>query len=272
MTDHIDTNRAHWDAMARAHTVNDPFYDPAKLARGENLMSEAEQQAVDRLGPLAGKRVMHLQCHMAFDAIWFAKQGAIVTGVDLSPGSLAGAAAFASQAGVDIEWVQADAHALPEHLNGRFDVVFASIGAICWIENMQAWMDGVSRVLAPGGRLVLVDLHPILQMLGSADPLVMDWPYAFSGPWREVSSGSYTSPDAPVTDSESVSFAHDLGEVVTTCVRAGLRVDALTEVHDMPYDPRRDIATKDPDGRYRVRLAGQPNTIPMVFALEAAKP
>ena len=267
----LDINREHWDTMARAHAQNDPFYDPAKLARGENLMSEAEQAAVDRLGPLAGKRVMHLQCHLAFDAIWFAKQGARVTGVDLSPESLATAARFAADAGVDIEWVQADAQALPSSLDGRFDVVFASIGAICWIADMQAWMDGVSRVLAPGGSLVLVDLHPIVQMLSSTDPLVMDWPYAYDGPSLEVSSGSYTTPDAPVTDSSSVSYAHDLGEVVTTCIRAGMRIDALAEVHEMPYDPRRTLARRDEDGRYRVRLSGE-YSVPMVFSLEATKP
>jgi ubiquinone/menaquinone biosynthesis C-methylase UbiE len=69
-----------------------------------------------------------------------ARRGARVTGVDFSPVALAKAADLAERCGVKVEWVQADAAELPHGLDARFDLAYATIGAIGWIEDIGAWM------------------------------------------------------------------------------------------------------------------------------------
>ena len=97
--------------------------------------------------------MLHLQCHIGFDSISLARRGARVTGADFSPASLAKARELAERAGVEVEFVEADATALPPELRGRFDVVYSTMGVICWIEEIADWMRSVHAALRPGGRL-----------------------------------------------------------------------------------------------------------------------
>jgi len=66
--------------------------------------------------------------------------------------------------------VQADAARIPADLHGRFDVAYATIGAICWIEDIYAWMRAAAATLRPGGHLVLVEIHPLLNMVAEQAP------------------------------------------------------------------------------------------------------
>jgi 2-polyprenyl-3-methyl-5-hydroxy-6-metoxy-1,4-benzoquinol methylase len=38
----------------------------------------------DDIGPVAGKSILHLQCHFGLDTLMWARQGAHVTGIDFS--------------------------------------------------------------------------------------------------------------------------------------------------------------------------------------------
>jgi SAM-dependent methyltransferase len=118
--------------------------------------------------------VVHIQCHIGFDSIALARRGARVTGVDFSRTALAKAADLAERCGVEIEWVQADATALPDRLSGGFDLAYATIGAICWIEDIGAWMRCAAATLRPGGRLVLVEISPALTRTEAAVPVRME--------------------------------------------------------------------------------------------------
>jgi SAM-dependent methyltransferase len=225
------------------------------------------QAAVD----LRGRDVVHIQCHIGFDTIALARRGARVTGVDFSGASLAKAADLAERCGVEIEWLQADAAALPDSLNGRFDLAYATLGAICWIEDIGAWMGCAAATLRPGGRLVVVEIHPLYAMVeGAGEPLRLDFPYAFDGPRRFDVPGSYADPDAPVRAEAEVVYAHSLGEVVNAAIAAGLRIDALDEHLQADVDPRGDLLTRGEDGRYRLEVSGE--RLPVLFTLIATRP
>jgi SAM-dependent methyltransferase len=272
MTDAREINRAHWDALAAVHGAGVPggHYDLDAVVAGRGL-NEAEQAAVDAaVGSVAGLDVLHLQCHVGIDSIALARAGARVTGVDLSPASLAAAGALAQRCGVKLELVEAEATALPPSLRGRFDLVYATVGVICWIEDIDAWMRSAASALRPGGTLVLIDAHPVYQMALTFDPLDVDFPYAFDGPHEFENQGSYADPSADVATKEIV-YAHSLGEIVNAAIAAGLRIDALDEHLDADADPRGMVAVREADGRFRVRLGGvQP--IPLLFTLLASKP
>lgn len=263
--DALDTNRAHWDALAAVHG-QDAYYDKDALVSGRDSLSEFEAAAV---GDVTGLDVLHLQCHIGFDSISLARRGARVTGVDFSPGSLVAAAELAERAGVAVQWVEAEATALPPSLHGRFDLVYSTIGVLGWIADIEAWMRSAAVALRPGGRLVLVELHPLFLMVGSVEPLVLDFPYAFDGPREFDEDGSYADPEAQVAATKTVEYAHSLGEVVTAAVGAGLRIDALHEHLDADRDGRGGILPRDEDGRRRLRLGGE--VLPILYTLIASR-
>jgi SAM-dependent methyltransferase len=264
------TNLAHWEALAAVHG-QDEYYDAEALVAGTDSLSDREDEAVRAaVGEVAGCDVLHLQCHIGFDSISLARRGARVTGADFSPASLEKARALAARAGVEIEFIEADATALPATLLGRFDLVYSTMGVICWIEDLGAWMRSVHAALRPGGRLALVDIHPLFNMVGGRDPLVLDFPYAANGPRRFDEAGSYADADAEVAVTTEIVYAHSLGETVNAAIAADLRVDALHEHLDVGFDPRGRMLVREDDGRLRLRVCGEP--LPVLFTLLATKP
>jgi SAM-dependent methyltransferase len=265
-------NRAHWDALASAHGEGqDAYYDTEALVGGADTLRVAEQAGVrEAVGAVAGLDVLHLQCHIGFDSISLARRGARVVGADFSPASLEKARALARRCDVDVEFVEADSTKLPVELHNRFDLVYATIGVIYWIDDVRAWMRSAAAALRGGGKLLLVEIHPLFTMLASSDPLQFDFPYANDGPRAFDEPGSYANADLPVAATETVEFAHSLGEVVNAAMEAGLKIQRLDEHLEADFDPRGGLLPREDDGVYRLRADGE--LLPVLYTLVAAKP
>jgi SAM-dependent methyltransferase len=264
-----DTNRRHWDALAAVHG-QDAYYDGEALVAGASSLGEAEEAAVrEAVSDVDGLDVLHIQCHIAHDSISLARRGARVTGVDFSPVALAKGRALAARCGVELELVEGDSANLPAELHGRFDLAYATIGVLTWIGDLDGWMRSAHAVLRPGGRLVLVDIHPLYQMIDALEPLSLGFPYANDGPRRFDEDGSYADPEAKLAERVTVEFGHSLGEIVTAALAAGLRLDALHEHLECDRDPRGGLLEPDRDGRCRLRIGGE--RLPVLYTLIAAR-
>jgi SAM-dependent methyltransferase len=154
-------------------------------------------------------------------------------------------------------------------LHGRFDLVYSTIGVLCWIEDLAAWMRSVHAALRPGGKLVLVEIHPLYNMIGAREPLLLDMPYAADGPRRFEETGSYADQEADVAVPTEIVYAHSLGETVAAAIGAGLRIDALHEHLDTDFDPRGDVLAPEDDGRLSLRVSGE--RLPVLFTLLASR-
>jgi SAM-dependent methyltransferase len=263
-----DVNRANWNVWAAVHG-QDGYYDRAGLVAGADSLTDVEWRGVRAaVGDVRDRDVLHVQCHIGFDSVTLARHGARVTGVDFSPVALAKAAALAVECEVDLSLVEAEVTDLPAALHGRFDLAYATMGILCWIGDVDAWMRSVAGTLKPGGRLLLIDGHPLACMVARVDPLTMDFPYAFDGPHTFGSDGSYAA--ATATATTNVQFAHSLGQIVTAAVGAGLRIVGLEEHLDGPFPISGADDRPDPDGRYRLRLTDQP--LPVFYTLIAERP
>jgi SAM-dependent methyltransferase len=265
-------NRAHWDSLAAVHG-QDAYYDTEGLVAGADSLLDHETAGLrEAVGAVAGLDVVHLQCHIGFDTISLARRGARVVGVDFSRAALEKAAALARRCEVDVELVEADTTALPPSLDGRFDLAYATVGVVCWIDDVGAWMRCAAATLKPGGRLLLIDVHPLLMMFDSADPLRLDFPYADDGGRSFDLDGSYADRDVALGATQSVEYGHSLGELVTAAIGAGLRLERLEEHLDLARDPRGDsgLLTREADGRLRLRLDGE--ALPLAYTLIARRP
>jgi SAM-dependent methyltransferase len=263
-------NRAHWDALASAHG-QDAYYDSDALIAGADTLTEVEAAGIrEAIGAVAGLDVLHLQCHIGFDAVSLARRGARVVGADFSPASLEKARTLAKRCEVDVRFVEAEATTLPMELHNRFDLVYATIGVIVWIADLRAWMRSAAAALRGGGKLLLVDGHPLYTMMDTVEPLRLDMPYGGGGPRAFDEPGSYAGADLSVAATATVNYAHSLGEVVNAALAAGLKIEHLQEHVEADFDPRGNILAREDDGRYRLRVDGE--LLPFLFTLVAAKP
>jgi hypothetical protein len=64
-------NLAHWNEVT-PHHVASPFYRTDDFRRGEIVLDPIVREAI---GDVAGKRLLHLQCHFGLDTLSLARMG-----------------------------------------------------------------------------------------------------------------------------------------------------------------------------------------------------
>lgn len=111
------------------------------------------------LGDVTGKRILDLGCGGGQCCIAFAKQGAIVAGLDLSDGQLQVARTLAHQEHLNVTFVQGTMDDLSHFSSADWDIVFSTY-AFQYLADVPACLAECQRVLRPGGRLVFSLDHP----------------------------------------------------------------------------------------------------------------
>jgi SAM-dependent methyltransferase len=274
MTDEqLGDNLRTWEAWTQIHVGSD-FYDVASF-RDESNPIRLRDYEIAEVGPVAGKSLLHLQCHFGLDTLSWARLGARVTGADFSPAAIEAATALATELGIDARFVVSDLYDLPRKLDGQFDVVYTSRGVLGWLPSISRWADVVAHFVKPGGMFYMTEVHPVAQVFedeGDVQPgdLRLRYPYwEHPDPLSFQVEGSYADRTAPTEGLVEHSWNHSLGEVVSALIDSGLRLDFLHEFDfaewAMPF------LEPGADGRSRLP-ADVHGRLPLFFSLRATKP
>ena len=226
-------NRIAWDEAAERY---EGWLDEAiELIRagGTNLLPPE----LEAIGDLHGRcrRAIHLQCAGGRDTLSLWNLGAEeVVGVDFSPRMLDLAARLSAATGAPARWILADVLETPHEVDGTADLLYTGRGSLIWLQDLAAWAAVLTRLLAPDGRLVIFEGHPV-EWLFDVDEdghwFATDYDY-FGGP--EASKGwapGFIERLSIDEADQSWKFARSwtLGEIVTALVGAGLRLERLAE-------------------------------------------
>src|SRR5687767_544474 len=143
--DHKATERAMW-ALGDYHRF------------AKETVWELGPVLVEACGIAAGQRVLDVAAGTGNVAIRAAEAGAEVVASDLTPENFEAGHREARARGVEPEWIEADAEALPFD-DGAFDVVTSSLGAM-FAPDHQRVADELLRVCRPGGTIGLLAFTP----------------------------------------------------------------------------------------------------------------
>jgi SAM-dependent methyltransferase len=269
--EYSEANRALWDEWTAIH-LGSEFYDVERFKEGGIRLRAYE---LDEIGEVAGRDVLHLQCHFGLDTLSFARLGARVTGADFSAPAIEAARALSREAGLDARFVHSDVYELPDRLEGDFDIVYTSRGVIGWLPDLERWAEVAAHFVRPGGFFYITEGHPVMWAFDDDEgvtDLRLRYPYwARQEPLRFRVQGSYADRAAKVEQEYEYSWPHGLGEVVTAVARAGLRIEFL---HEFPFvDWPVPFLERHEDGTWRLP-AGRygEGELPLFFSLRATKP
>ncbi len=154
-TERLGEEIAFHDRQAGARAAD--LARPADLRLDDDVYLDHEtwvRPAFERLGEVAGLRVLDFGCGHAMASVVLARRGARVTALDLSGGYLAEAGRRAEANGVTVDLVQADGQRLPFAV-GSFDRVWGN--AVLHHLDLRRAAGELRRVLRPGGLAVFCE-------------------------------------------------------------------------------------------------------------------
>lgn len=255
-------NRIHWDELAAAHERS---YEYGRLVDGGHLIDEVQLLEV---GDVAGKSLLHLQCHIGTDTLSWARLGASVTGVDISPVSLDVAQRLAKRCGLEARFIQSSIYDLPGKLDERFDIVYTSVGVLCWLSDLDAWARIIRDRLRPGGIFYIMEGHPFLNVFDDeSDGLRVMYDYFHrSEPVNWPGDYPDYAGDGYMVKSSSWEWQWAISDVVNALLEAGLVVEFLHEHRYLPWKALPCMVECD-DGKWR--LPEGSDMLPLMFSIRA---
>jgi SAM-dependent methyltransferase len=270
MNEHMEANRRHWDEVVPIHVASE-MYHVDDFRAGKSKLKHVELQ---ELGDVRGKSLLHLQCHFGLDTLSWAREGAVVTGIDFSAPAIEAARALAAECCIDARFLLSNVYELPEKLDGRFDIVFTSYGALCWLPDIPRWARVAAHFVKPGGTFYVAEFHPIVGIFDdapNATELRVRWPYfQQADPLRWEALGTYVDRSIPLENYVTYEWPHPTSQVLTALIDAGLRIEFFHEFPFTPFAQLPSLMAWGDDGYNH--LKAHDGSLPLVYSIRARKP
>jgi SAM-dependent methyltransferase len=215
-------------ADARYDAIADFYVERA----GNDLDDAVGASVLALLGDVRGQSILDLACGHGRATLELARRGARVTALDLSEALLGRGRGRAAAEQLEVRWLHGDATAADVLAGEAFDTVVSHF-ALTDIDDLDAALATVNRLLRPGGRFVFSILHPCFA--GRGDDAPSSWrpgsSYFDEGWWLSTSPGFRGR----------VGSNHRmLSTYLNALVDHGLRIEHLAEprrVGDWPSEP-----------------------------------
>lgn len=162
-------------------------------------------------------------------------------GFDISDEAIEEANQLRDISGLNCEFIRTDVYDIGGEYKNKFDLVYMSIGALCWLPDLKKLFEIVSRLLKNPGILVIYELHSITSTLAipsekeydTHDPLKIRYPYFRSEPIISNDGFDYVG-KTTYKAKTSYDFVHTLGYIISSIAKSGLVIEDFTEYpHDI---------------------------------------
>ena len=270
MDERIEINRRNWNERTPIHVASSG-YDVAGFKAGRITLKSIE---MEELGSVAGKSLLHLQCHFGMDSMSWARLGASATGIDLSDASIELARDLNDELGLGVRFIRSSVYDLPEVLDEQFDIVYTATGALCWLPELPSWGHIIARYLKPGGTFYMLDEHPTGRVFTPKDDNYADYELIpqnsyFLEPEGTLDEGERHSYVGSDTISTPVyEWQHSMSEIVNALIGAGLKIEF---VHEYPYSFWRPLPIMSQDDKGWWRLDEHHGNIPFMLSIKATR-
>ncbi len=268
---YYDANKELWDEFARLHyETESEDYSVKSFLEGQTTLKSYE---LKEMGNVKGKSLLHLQCHFGLDTLSWAREGATVTGIDISSEGIRLAKLLAKQTKLEAIFIESNLYDLPKVLSEKFDIVYTSIGVLCWLNDLKEWGKIITHFLKPGGFFYIAETHPFSMVFDDQTKDIKELQVYYNyfhdpKPMEFIADGSYASDEIKIEPKKEYEWAHSMSDIINSLIEAGLRIEFLNEY---PFSTWQQFpfAECGPDGFFRLR--NQKAEIPLLFTLKAVK-
>lgn len=230
---YTEANREAWNEIAPKHEelkreAKKQFREP-----GFSCLDEVVTNKLKEIG-IKDRKVAQVCCNDGVETLSLKNLGAAeATGFDISDEAIASARKLALDSGVSCEFIQTDIYEVSNQYDGLYDLVFISAGALVWMPDLLIFFQNVRRLLKPGGRLLIYEMHPFLKMIDEENELIsLKYSYFTNGAQMYEGGITYMGNDS-YEASPAYNFDPKLSDIINAMIRSGLK---LQEMNEYPYD------------------------------------
>lgn len=210
---HVEQERTPWSTNAQ-------FWVTIIRTKIDRYRTELTDRAVlDAAGNLANRDVLDVGCGEGYLVREVERRGARVQGVDLCPELVRAARDENDRLGLHAQFHEADMRTLPLRDNS-VDLVLAN-HSINEVPDPEAAIIEMARVLRPGGRAILLMLHPCFFGWAPADDHQPG--YRTRKGRKPYNVAGHKSP------ADATAYVATLSDYTTSLTGAGFVIEALTE-------------------------------------------
>jgi len=236
--DYIQTNKAAWEEAFDCRKPNWGEDNHIRLRSEPYAFFDTDMKDLVAGMDVKGKHIAQFCCNNGRELLSFLLNGGAAsgTGFDIAENILNQARQTALKAGItNCEFVSGNILEIPESYNNAFDVIFFTIGALCWIQDINLLFEKVGKCLKKSGTLIINDGHPVASMLAlpgedGYDPnhknqLVFS--YFRKEPWIGNSGMGYMSVE--YESKTFTDFSHPLSEIINALSAHGIQIVTFNE-------------------------------------------
>lgn len=256
---YLEVNKKLWNNRVDKHVKSD-FYDMDSFINGRSSLNEIE---LNLIGNVAGKDILHVQCHFGQDSLSLARMGAKITGVDFSDKAVSRASQIASELKLDAQFICCNVLEMDKYINKKFDFVYASYGVIGWHPDLYQFMFQISKRLKPKGIFYLIEFHPVTWMFDENFTKI-EYSYFNLEPIIEEEIGSYADKESE-TLSRSYGWNHSFSEIFNALLKNNMRVLSFDEYDYSPYN----LFPNTVKSQKGYQIKGLENKLPHIYSLSA---
>jgi SAM-dependent methyltransferase len=233
---YTQSNRLAWNAAISYHRKakesewDELFADPKHIEQ-----EEPELSALLDLG-ISGKSIVHLCCNNGLELLSLKRlEAGKAVGFDISDEAIKDARIRAKKFGIDADFYQCDVYQIPESFSGLFDLVYITIGAFCWLPDLNAFFKVAARLLKKQGSIFIYESHPFAQVLpydvhGTTDKPVIENNYFLEG-YQKYDDGIDYYGGVSYKGPATYEFTHTLSDIITAILDNILQITCFKEYH-----------------------------------------
>jgi ubiquinone/menaquinone biosynthesis C-methylase UbiE len=234
MESYAEINREMWNATADIHArVSLPKLLEAVQSPDFSTFDHIEKEIFSWL-TLQGKNVAQLSCNNGCELISCKKAGAArCVGFDIAEKFIGQGKQLAKASNVKVEFVCTNIYDIGHDYDDCFEIIYVTIGALGWLQDLDAYFKIVNRLLKTGGSIFIYEMHPMLDMFDAETGLEIQHSYFKNDPYVVEEAPDYLDPSVNVA-LPSYWFHHKMSDIISGCLNHGLSIKHFQEYpHDI---------------------------------------
>jgi 2-polyprenyl-3-methyl-5-hydroxy-6-metoxy-1,4-benzoquinol methylase len=255
-----------WDEVAPVHYKS---YNIAALLQGHSQIDEIQKRD---LYPVAGKEILHLQCHIGTDTLSLALDGAKVTGVDFSEESIKIARTLQKQLDVPADFICSNIYDLKDKLAAKYDLVYTSKGVLTWLTDITKWGEIISHFLKDNGVFYIMEIRPMKYIFDDTikNELIVKHSYFHSESptmWGDDDYPDYSDKNY-IPKHYTYEWNWTFSDIMNALITPGLVIEHVAEYDALFYNGHPGMQQNESGWWFLEKYQGK---IPYTFTIKARK-